>query len=67
MLNYVYLSKEQRCNSYIENYNRIIKEKLSNFLYGKNKCRISWPLLLYFIINEENEYKNNIIKNENEV
>ena len=64
MLNYVYISKEQRSNSYIENYNRIVKEKLSNFLYGKNKCRISWPLMLYFIINEENEYKNNIIRKE---
>lgn len=48
MLNYVYISKEQRPNSYIENYNRIVKQKLSNFLYGKNKCRISWPLMLHF-------------------
>ena len=24
----------------------------------------SWPLMLYFIINEENEYKNNIIRKE---
>ena len=24
MLNYVYISKEQRSNSYIENYNRIV-------------------------------------------
>ena len=65
MLNYVYLSKEQRSNSYLENYNRVIKEKLSNFLYGKNKCRISWPLLFYFIISEEIEYKNKIILIEN--
>ena len=35
MLNYAYLTKEQRSNSYLENYNRIIKEKLSNYLYGK--------------------------------
>ena len=58
----VYISKEQRSNSCIDKINRIVKEKLSNFLYGKNKCRISWPLMLYFIINEENEYKNNIIR-----
>ena len=61
MLNYAYLTKEQSSNSYFENYNRIIKEKLSNFLYGKNKCRITWPLFFYFIINEEDEYKNKIV------
>ena len=63
-LNYAYLKKEQRSNSYLENYNRRIKQKLSNFLYGKNKCRISWPLLLYFLIQEENEYRNNIYNKE---
>ena len=55
-LNYEFLKKEQRSNSYLENYNRRIKQKLSNFLIGKNKCRISWPLLLYFVINEEIRY-----------
>ena len=49
ILNYVYLKKDERSNSYIENYNRIIKLKLSNYLYGKNHCRISWPLFIYFI------------------
>ena len=44
MLNYHYLTKEQRSNSYIENYNRKIKLKLSKFLYGKNKCKVTWPL-----------------------
>ena len=63
-LNYEYLKKEQRSNSYLENYNRRIKQKLSNFLYGKNKCRISWPLLLYFLIQEENECRNNIYNKE---
>ena len=58
ILNYIYLIKEQRSNSYLENYNRLIKQKLSTFLYGRNKCKISWPLFLYFIINEENEYRN---------
>ena len=67
MLNYVYLSKEQHSNSYLEIYNRVIKEKLINFLYGKYKCRISWPLLFYFIISEEIEYKNKIILIENSI
>ena len=49
-LNYEFLKKEQRSNSYLENYNRRIKQKLSNFLLGKNKCRISRPPLLYFVI-----------------
>jgi hypothetical protein len=55
MLNYQFLSKEQRSNSYIENYNRRIKLKLSKFLYGKNKCKIAWPLFLYFIKQEEED------------
>ena len=33
--------KNIRSNSYIEIYNRIIKLKLSKYLYGKNHCRIS--------------------------
>ena len=57
MLDYSQISKSQRNNSYIENYNRRIKLKLSNFLYGKNKCKISWPLFLYFITHEEDEIK----------
>ena len=57
ILNYAYLKKNERSNSYIENYNRIIKLKLSKYLYGKNHCRISWPLFLYFIKNEEEEYR----------
>ena len=63
-LNYMWLKKEQRSNSYLENYNRRIKQKLSSFLYGKKKCRISWPLLIYFLIKEENEYRSNIYNNE---
>ena len=64
MLNYSNTTKNIRSNSYIENYNRRIKLKLSNYLYGKNKCLISWPLFLYFIINEEKEYRLNIYNNE---
>ena len=56
-LNYAFLKKDERSNSYIENYNNIFKLKLSNYLYGKNPFRISWPLFIYFIKNEEDEYK----------
>ena len=64
MLNYSNVNKSIRSNSYIENYNRRIKLKLSKFLYGKNKCLITWPLFLFFIINEENEYKHEIYNSE---
>lgn len=64
MLNYSSVNKSIRSNSYIENYNRRIKLKLSKFLYGKNKCLITWPLFLFFIINEENEYKHEIYNSE---
>ena len=64
MLNYHYLTKEQRSNIYFENYNRKIKLKLSKFLYGKNKCKVTWPLFLYFIKNEEDDYRNEIYNNE---
>jgi hypothetical protein len=67
MLNYQFLSKEQRSNSYIENYNRRIKLKLSKFLYGKNKCKITWPLFLYFIKQEEEDYRTDIYNKETEL
>ena len=65
LLNYSYLKKDFRSNSYIENYNRRIKLKLSKYLYGKSKVKISWPLFLYFIRNEEEEYRKENIKYEN--
>ena len=67
MLDYTGLPKEVRSNSYIENYNRRIKLRLSKFLYGKNKCKISWPLFLYFIINEEDIYRNECYEKEQEL
>ena len=66
-LDYHYLSKELRSNSYIENYNRRIKLKLSKFLFGKNHCLITWPLFLYFIKQEENDYRTETYNNENEL
>ena len=64
MLNYHLLSNEQRSISYIENYNRRIKLKLSKYLYRKNKCKISWPLFLYFIKQEEQDYRTDIYNKE---
>ena len=58
MLNYSGLSKSQRSNSYIENYNRIIKLKISKFLYEKNRCKITWPIFFYFIKKKENDKQN---------
>ena len=66
ILNYHLLSKEQRSNSYLEKYNRRLKQKLSDFLYGKNRCHITWPLFLYFIKKEENDYRLNIYNKETE-
>ena len=69
MLDYSLITKSQRSNSYIENYNRRIKLKLSKFLFGKNKYKISWPLFLYFITHEEDETKkeNYNIENSTEI
>ena len=67
MLNYSYLEKKFRSNSYIENYNRRIKLKLSKFLFGKSKSKISWPLFIYFIRNEEEEYRLENIKFDNSI
>ena len=47
------------------NSTRRIKLKLSKFLYGKSKVKISWPLFFYFIRNEEEDYRKENIKYEN--
>ena len=52
-LDYTKIDKEYRLNSYIENYNKRIKLKLSEYLYGKSITKISWPLFNYFIKEEE--------------
>ena len=56
-LDYIYINKKQRSNSYLENYNRRIREKLGSFLTKRGKSIIPWPLFLAFIINEENYFK----------
>ena len=39
MLDYSLIKKSQRSNSYIENYNRKIKLKLSKYLFGKTNVK----------------------------
>ena len=41
MLDYTKIKKECLSNSYIENYNKRIKLKLSEYLFGKSKTKIS--------------------------
>ena len=67
MLDYNIITKSQRRNSYIENYNRRIKLKSPKFLLGKNKTKISWLLFIYFITNEEDGNKKEIFKLDNSV
>ena len=54
-LNYSGIKKYYKCNSYLENYNRQIEKKLSEFLYGNSKIRIIWKLFIQFIKNKEEE------------
>ena len=63
-LDYTKIDKEYRSNSYIENYNKRIKLKLSEYLFGKSKTKISWPLLNYFIKEEEHDYRTDNINIE---
>ena len=58
---YIFLNKNQRSNSYLENYNRRIKEILGPFLSKRGRAIIPWPLFISFIRNEE-EYYNKLIK-----
>ena len=55
-MNYIYLNIKQRSNSYLENYNKSIKQFLSPFLSQKRRTIIPWPLFITFIKNEENYY-----------
>ena len=47
---YKNFEKKFRANIYIGNYDRIIKFKLSKFLYGKFKTKITWSLFRRFIL-----------------
>ena len=67
MLDYSLIKKSQGSNSYIENYNRKIKLKLSKYLFEKNKCKKTWPLFHLFIREEESETKKEIFNLENQL
>ena len=67
IFDYSITTKSERSNSCIGNYNRRIKLKLSKFLFGKNKCEISWLLFIYFITNEEDEIKKEIFNLDNSI
>ena len=41
--------------------------KLSKYLFGRSKTKISWSLFNLFIINEENDYRLELIKNESDI
>lgn len=51
--NYIYLNKKQRCNSYLENYNKRFKQFLSTFLSQKGRTIIPWPIFIIFIKNKK--------------
>ena len=51
-LDYTKIDKEYHSNSYIENYNKRMILKLSEYLFGKSKNKISWSLFNYFIKEE---------------
>ena len=57
MLNYHNLDKFRRSNSYIENYNKHIKNILRPFIYSKKNNTIDWIYFLGLLIEEENEYR----------
>ena len=65
ILNYNKLEKYKRSNSYIETYNRHIKNSLRPFIYCKKNNNIDWIYFIGFLIEEENEYKKKIIENMN--
>lgn len=61
LLDYSDIDKALRSNSYIENYNKLIKQKLSPYLFGRSKTKISWPLFIYFIKEEEEFYRQKLV------
>ena len=63
-LDYTKIDKEYRSNSYIENYNKRIKLKLSEYLFGKSKTKIFLPLFNYFVKDEEHDYRTDNINIE---
>ena len=57
-IDYTKVTKLQRCNSYIENYNKIIKNTLGKV------SKISWPKFITFIKEQENIYYKKVVDME---
>lgn len=55
ILGYTKISKLQRCNSYFENYNKIIKNTLGKI------SKLSWPKFITFIKEQESLYSKKIL------
>lgn len=62
ILNYSFLNKVQRFNSYIENYNHRLKDLLNPFINKIGISVISWPVFLSLIKEEENFDRNLLYK-----
>ena len=58
MLDYIKIGKLQRCNSYIENYNKIIKGIIDK------TSKLSWPKFINFLKEQESIYTHKIIDME---
>ena len=61
------ITKIQRSNIFIENYNKYINDSLRHLSIKKEKGKtnLSWPLFIGFIIYEEDKLKNEIINKLN--
>ena len=65
-LNYNLITKIQRSNSFIENYNKRINGDLRACLNKKGYTYLPWPLFISFIKDEEDYFKKlviNLLKN----
>ena len=60
-LNYNLITKIQRSNSFIENYNKRINSNLRPFLNKKGYTHLPWPLFIGFIKDEEDYFKKLVI------
>lgn len=54
-MDYIKISKLQRCNRYLENYNKIIKNTLGKI------SKLSWPKFITFINEQESLYSKKIL------
>ena len=65
ILNYNKLDIYKRSNSYIEIYNKYIKNMIRPFIYCKKINTIDWIYFIGFLIEKENDYKSKLIERMN--